>query len=89
MAPGPPPPPETISFHGWARLNDSWHRYNVGAFIIRIGFWGSLIVISYNIPPDLILIIKAPILGLSGLGVFGLGKWFVATEFGGLARLAV
>jgi len=23
MAPGPPPPPETISFHGWARLNES------------------------------------------------------------------
>ena len=39
---------------------------NVGAFIIRIGFGGSLGVPYYNIPPNPILIAKAP---TSGSGV--------------------
>ena len=36
---------------------------NAGTLIIRIGFWGFLvIIIYYKIPPSPILIIKAPIL---------------------------
>ena len=37
--------------------------FTVGTLIIRIGFWGLLIVIfEYNIPRNLILISKAPAL---------------------------
>ena len=42
--------------------------------MIRKGFWGFLNIFKYNIPPNLILIIKAPILGRPG--VFkGVSKW--------------
>ena len=76
---------------------------HVGAFIIRIGFWGFRIkfifIITttmntitdscyyydyysiYNIPPNPILIIKAPILGLRDSGGFyGLGSSLAGAE---------
>ena len=39
---------------------------NVGALIIRIGFWGFLIIIIVEYTPNPIPIIKAPILGRRG-----------------------
>ena len=35
-------------------------RLTVGAFIIRVGFWGFLIIMIVNIPRKPILIVKAP-----------------------------
>ena len=47
---------------------------NVGALIIRVGFWGFLIIIMVYYTPNPILIIQAPILNCrSPMWVQGFG----------------
>ena len=60
---------------------------NLGVFIIRIWFWGLVLYcrcsIIYPTPPNLILIIKAPILGLLIVSVYlcaGFGDFRAATS---------